>query len=415
MPDELYPRFAVARVQAAMVDTPVVLLNGPRQSGKTTLARMQTGDTRTYRTLDDETTLAAALADPTGFIRDPGPVTIDEIQRAPALLRAIKKAVDDDRRPGRFLLTGSTNVLSLPQVADSLAGRMAIIDLLPLAQAEIAGVRPDFLPSVFAGTPPPVPAKAPLGDELVRIVLTGGYPEMVRRPDPARRAEWARNYVRAIMQRDVRDIATVEKLGQMPRLLRVLAQHAGQLVNYASIGGSLDIDTKTVRRYMDVLQQLFLVRSLEPWSANQLKRLVKTPKLHFTDSGLLASLLGVTPANAAARRKTFGAILESFVVAEIAKLATATDGEFLFHHYRDKDQNEVDLVIENEAGDIVGIEVKAAATVTAGDFAGLRKLAAACQPRFRCGLVLHDDDKVHAFGEGMYAAPLASLWAAAAV
>src|SRR6185437_12267200 len=193
MSDELYPRFAAARVQAAMTDTPVVLLNGPRQSGKTTLARMQSDDARTYRTLDDETTLAAAVADPTGFIRGMEQVTIDEIQRAPALLRAIKKSVDDDRRPGRFLLTGSTNVLSLPQAADSLAGRIAV----------------------------------------------------------------------------------VEKLGQMPRLLRVLAHHAGQLVNYAGVGGSLDMDAKTAHRYMDVLQQLFLVRSLEPWSTNQLKRLVK--------------------------------------------------------------------------------------------------------------------------------------------
>jgi predicted AAA+ superfamily ATPase len=414
MSDELYPRFAAARVQAAMADTPVVLLNGPRQSGKTTLARMQSDDARTYRTLDDETTLAAAIADPTGFIRGLEQVTIDEIQRAPALLRAIKKSVDDDRRPGRFLLTGSTNVLSLPQAADSLAGRMAVVDLLPLAQAEIAAVQPSFLPSAFAGTPAAAPAKPPLGNQLVHTVLAGGYPEMVRRRDPERRAEWARNYIRAIMQRDVRDIAAIEKLGQMPRLLRVLAHHAGQLVNYAGVGGSLDMDAKTAHRYMDVLQQLFLVRSLEPWSTNQLKRLVKTPKLHFLDSGLLASLLGLTPTNAGDRRKTYGAILESFVVAEIAKLATAADGELLFHHYRDKDQNEVDLVLENAAGDIVGIEVKAAATVTASDFAGLCKLAAACKTRFRCGLVLHDDDQIHAFGDRLYAAPLASLWAGAA-
>lgn len=407
----IYPRFAAARVQAALTDTPVVLLNGPRQSGKTTLARILAGDTHTYRTLDDETTLAAAIADPTGFIRGLEQATIDEIQRAPALLRAIKKSVDDDRRPGRFLLTGSTNVLSLPQVADSLAGRMAIVDLLPLSRAEIAGVQPVFLSAAFDGAPATAPVEASLGNELVRIVLAGGYPEMVRRHDPSRRAEWARNYIRAIMQRDVRDIATIEKLGQMPRLLRVLAQHAGQLVNYTKIGGNLDMDAKTVRRYMDVLQQLFLIRNVEPWSTNRLKRLIKTPKLHFLDSGLLATLLGLTPANARDRRKIFGAILESFVMAEIAKLTTAVDGEYQFHHYRDKDQNEVDLVIENEAGDIVGIEVKAAATVTSGDFAGLRKLATACGSHFRCGLVLHDGGEVHSFGPNMYAAPISGLWA----
>lgn len=411
----IYPRFAATRVQTALTDTPVVLLNGPRQSGKTTLAKMLAGNTHSYRTLDDETTLAAAIADPVGFIRALEQATIDEIQRAPALLRAIKKSVDEDRRPGRFLLTGSTNVLSLPQAADSLAGRMAIIDLLPLSQAEIAGVQPAFLSAAFDGIPAAAPAEIPLGNELARIVLAGGYPEMIRRHDPSRRAEWARNYIRAIMQRDVRDIATIEKLGQMPRLLRVLAQHAGQLVNYTKIGGTLDMDAKTVRRYMDVLEQLFLVRSVEPWSTNRLKRLIKTPKLHFLDSGLLANLLGLTPANASDRRKVFGAILESFVMAEVAKLTVAADGEYLFHHYRDKDQNEVDLVIENDAGDIVGIEVKAAATVTSSDFAGLRKLAGACNSRFRCGLVLHDGDEIHPFGPNMYAAPIVSLWAGKAM
>ena len=408
----LYPRRDTQRVRTALADTPVVLLNGPRQSGKTTLARDLLGADRVFRSLDDASTLAAAVADQTGFIRNTQRLTIDDVQRAPALLRAIKKAVDEDRRPGRFLLTGSTNVLSLPHAADSLAGRMAVIDLLPLAQAEIAQTQPAFLDAILAGDPPPS-GKPAVGKALERIVLTGGYPEMLRRRDPARRADWARNYLRAIVQRDVRDVASVEKLGLMPRLLRVLAQHSGQLVNYAQIGGQLGLDAKTARKYLDVFQQLFLVRSLDPWSASRLTRLIKTPRLHFLDSGLVAVLLGVTEANLADRRKSFGAILESFVFAEISKLVGWASGECQLLHYRDKDQNEVDLVIEHASGETAGVEVKAAATVNAADFRGLRKLADACGSRFRCGLVLHDGNSVLPFGAHLYAAPVSSLWAAA--
>lgn len=350
------------------------------------------------------------MADPTGFIRGTHPLTIDEVQRAPALLHAIKKAVDEDRRPGRFLLTGSTNVLSLSHAADSLAGRMAVIDLLPLAQTEIAQTRPAFLDAILAGDPPPSGQPA-IGKTLERIVLTGGYPEMLRRRKPTRRAGWARNYLRAIVQRDVRDVASVEKLGHMPRLLRVLAQHSGQLVNYAQIGGQLGLDAKTVRKYIDIFQQLFLVRSLEPWAASRLARLIKTPRLHFLDSGLLAVLLGMNEASLTDRRKSFGAILESFVFTEVSKLAGWSGSECQFLHYRDKDQNEVDLVIENASGETAGVEVKGAATINATDFRGLRKLAGACGARFRCGLVLHDGSNVLPFGARLFAAPISSLWA----
>ncbi|TAN08376.1 MAG: ATP-binding protein [Rhodanobacteraceae bacterium] len=407
-----YPRFDTRRVQTALRDTPVVLLNGPRQSGKTTLAHNLLGAGRTFRTLDDDSTLAAANTDPTGFLRGARRLTIDEVQRAPALLRAIKKVVDEDRQPGRFLLTGSTNVLSLPHAADSLAGRMAVIDLLPLAQSELALTQPGFLRAAFAGAPSPLGATA-IGKAIERIVLTGGYPEMLRRRDPARRAEWARNYLRAIVQRDVRDIASVEKLGQMPRLLRALAHYSGQLANYSQLGGQLSLDAKTARKYVDIFQQLFLVRSLEPWSANRLTRLIKTPKLHFLDSGLLAVLLGVTETNVATRRKAFGAILESFVFAEITKLVGWAADDYQLYHYRDKDQDEVDIVIESAAGDVVGVEVKAAATASATDFRGLHKLAGTCGRRFRCGIVLYDGDTTLPFGPELFAAPISNLWAAA--
>jgi predicted AAA+ superfamily ATPase len=392
-----------------MADTPVVLVNGPRQCGKTTLVRTLTGPDRTYLTLDDDTTLNSVRADPTGFIRDIEEATIDEVQRAPDLLRAIKRSVDEDRRPGRFLLTGSANILTIPTVAESLAGRMEIVTLLPLAQAEIRGSESTFLNRAFTGQVAAPQVKA-LGKDLVEHVLVGGYPEMLGRNDPRRRSAWARDYIRAIVERDVRDITEIDKLEQMPQLLRALAQHAGQLTNFAQLAGQIHIDDKTARRYVGVLEQLFLVRRVEPWFRNRFKRLVKTSKLHFLDSGLLAVLVGATSDRIAGDRSLFGSLLETFVVSEILKLATWSDTVSTMHHYRDKDQVEVDIILEDDAGAIVAIEVKAAATVSAADFKGLRKIAEIAGDSFQVGMVLYDGDKVLPFGDRLFAAPLSCLW-----
>jgi predicted AAA+ superfamily ATPase len=317
--------------------------------------------------------------------------------------------VDEDRRPGRFLLTGSANVLTLPQVAESLAGRMEVVNLLPLSRAEIRGAKPTFLEKAFLGKV----AKPPeifVGAELMDTVLIGGYPEMLTREDPKRRQAWAREYVEAIVQRDVRDIAEVEKLDQMPRLLRVLAHHSGQLTNFMQTGAEINLDAKTTRRYIGVLEQLFLLRRLDPWFRNRLKRLVKTPKLHFLDAGLLAAILGITEERIAKDRSIFGPVLEAFVFSEIMKQIAWLDGTYTLHHYRDKDQDEVDVVVENDRGEVVGLEVKAAATVTAGDFKGLRKLASASRDRFMLGVVLYDGESAVSFGERMFAAPISCLW-----
>src|SRR5207253_65670 len=221
-----------------LTDTPVVMLIGPRQCGKTTLVRQFADKEREYVTLDDDTVLEAARNDPAGFVRGFDMVTIDEVQRAPELLRAIKRSVDSDRRAGRFLLTGSANILTLPQVSESLAGRMEIVNLMPISRAEIRGKKPDFLKAAFDGNlrKPPGPM---IGEDLVQAVLIGGYPEMLRREDPKRRQTWARDYIRAIVQRDVREVADVEKLDQMPRLLQVLAHHSGRLTNFTQMGAQV--------------------------------------------------------------------------------------------------------------------------------------------------------------------------------
>ena len=406
---QLFPRFAAAQLRTALKDTPVVLVTGPRQCGKTTLVRSMVGAGREFFTMDDDTVLESARADPAGLVRSLNKATIDEVQRTPDLLRAIKMSVDENRRPGRFLLTGSANLLAVLLVSESLAGRMEIVNLLPLSQAEIRGRKPGFLEAAFAGKAGRC-GETMTGRQLVDAVVTGGYPEMLRRRQPQRRRAWARDYIRAIVQRDVRDIAEVEKLAQMPRLLQVLAHHSGQLTNFTEIGARVGFDDKTTRKYIGILEQLYLVRRLEPWFRNRLKRLIKTPKLHFLDSGLLATLLAVTPERIRLDRGVFGSLLETFVYTELIKqIAWSGSGCALFH-YRDKDQDEVDFVVEDDAGAVVGIEVKASATANASDFKGLRKLAETCGADFRSGLVLYDGDKSVPFGDRMFAAPLACLW-----
>lgn len=405
----MHPRFIDRRIQDAMSDTRIVMLSGPRQAGKTTLARQVAGSAMPYLTLDDATTRAAALSDSEGFIRGIDRAVIDEIQRCPDLLLAIKASVDVDPRPGRFLLTGSANLMTLPLVADSLAGRMEIMPLLPLAQAEIRGVRSDFLKCAFTGKVPPV--KSPLtADALLQAVLAGGYPEALGRRSWSRRQRWCLDYIEAIVKRDVRDIAQIERMGEMPRLLRVLAEHSGQMLNASAVGAVMGMNHVTTQKYIGIFESLFLVRAVQPWFSNRLKRLTKTPKLHFLDAGLLAALRGVSPDRVKRDRSAFGAVLETFVLAELLKLASWDDERLEVFYLRDKEQNEVDIVLENQRGDVVGVEVKAAATVSRSDFHGMRRLAEAAGKRFRLGVVLYDSDQTVPFGERMFAVPVSALW-----
>ena len=406
----MYQRFIEPRIRDALTDTRVVLLSGPRQSGKTTLGQKLAHAGMVYMTLDNATALAAARGDPIGFVRGLDRAIIDEVQRAPDLMLALKESVDNDPRSGRFLLTGSADLMMLPRVADSLAGRMEVLRLFPLAQSELQSTNSNFLATVFAGGVLDVP-NAMVGHDLVGAVLAGGYPEALTRRTWARRQDWYAGYVDAIVQRDVRDVAHVDQLQQMPRLLRVLGEHAGQLVNYSAIGAALGMNHVTTQKYVGVFERLFLVRTLPPWHSNQLKRLTKTPKLHFVDAGLLAALRGLTPDAVRVDRTPFGALLETFVVGELMKLASWHGGRFEFSHFRDKEGSEVDVVIEDRQGRVVGIEVKAAATVTGSDFGGLRKLAQASGDKFVQGLVLHDHDKTVPFGSKLAAAPLSALWA----
>jgi predicted AAA+ superfamily ATPase len=406
----MFKRFVERRAEEALSDTPVVLIVGPRRSGKTTLVRKMEGAGRTYITLDDQNVLAAARSDPIGFIRGLDSAIIDEIQRAPDLLLAIKKTVDEDYRPGRFLLTGSANVLTLPRVADSLAGRMETIRILPLARAEIESRTPTVLERLFEGKLQG-PRNAIVGDDLVHLVLVGGFPEAISRESERRRQDWMQSYLTSILTRDLRDIADVEKSTELPKFVRLLAEHSGHLINYSRIGAGIDVGHKTAQRYIALLELVFLVSTLQAWFTNAVKRIVKAPKLHVLDSGLLATVRGLNHDRVKADRGKFGPLLETFVVSEVLKLMTASDLRLAPYHFRDRETREVDIVLERDDGAIVGIEVKASATVRPGDFAGLRALAEACGDRFAFGAVLYDGADVVPFGERLAAAPLSCLWA----
>lgn len=405
----MFERFVERQAEEALTDTPVVLIVGPRRAGKTTLVRKMGETGRTYITLDDQTVLEAAQSDPAGFIRGLDKAIIDEIQRAPDLLLAIKKTVDEDYRPGRFLLTGSANVLTLPRIADSLAGRIETIRMLPLARAEVEGRAPTFLERLFDGKLQSQ-KDAVVGDDLVKLVLHGGFPEAISRNSERRRQDWARAYLTSILTRDLRDIAEIDKLTELPKFVRLLAEHSGQLVNYSQLAAGINVNHRTSQRYVGLLEQVFLIATLQPWFTNALKRIIKTPKLHFLDSGLLATACGLTFDRIKADRGRFGALLESFVFSEVLKLMTASDLRLTPHHFRDRDMREVDIVLERDDGMIAGIEIKASATVKAGDFSGLRALAEASGGRFTFGAVLYDSTDVVPFGDKLAAAPLSCLW-----
>jgi predicted AAA+ superfamily ATPase len=286
---------------------------------------------------------------------------------------------------------------------------METLLLLPLSQSEIEGQSTNWLDRVFAGRIPQPGTKA-LGSDLVDRVLGGGYPEALSRSTPRRRIAWARQYIDALIQRDVRDVSGIEKLDQLPRFLRALAQTAGQMCNYSHLGGQVGLDSKTAAKYLGVFEQMYLLKRVDVWARNRLNRVVKTPKLQFIDSGLLAALIELTAEEVQQNRTRFGNVLESFVYGELLKATSTADGEYALMYYRDADKVEVDMVVENAVGQLVGVEVKASATVKESDLKGLRKLASLAGDQFKMGILLYDGDETMPLGDNIWAAPLATLW-----
>jgi len=410
----MYRRGAEGRVHEALSDRPVVTVVGPRQSGKSTLAQRVArtrGDMR-YVTLDTATTLAAATADPEGFLaRHEGGFAIDEVQRAPALFRAIKAEVDRRRTPGRYLLTGSANVLLLPSISESLAGRMEILRLLPLSERERRGKKGNAIDLLFDADRLRRAAPRPASRaEAVDRIVRGGFPEAQAIAGDRRRTEWFRSYEAALVHRDVRDIAQIADVAALPRLLRVLASRTAKTANFADVARDAHLNHMTLRRYVGHLEALFLVAQLPAWARNPAKRMAKAPKLLLVDSGLAAFLLNTSAARMDEDGSVFGQLLETFVLNELDRQRTWSARTPSLHHYRTHTGREVDAVLEDREGWVVGAEVKAASAVAADDFAGLRSLAEDAGRRFAAGVVLYLGREVVPFGERLFAMPVSMLW-----
>lgn len=409
----MFRRYIRDQVDAALADTRVVLLNGARQVGKSTLAR-QIADERggQYQTLDDPAVAAAAQADADAFVQAAaGFAVIDEVQLAPNLFPAIKRVVDRDPQPGRFLLTGSANALMLPRVAESLAGRMQILTLHPLAQCEVVDSGHNFVDALFAAARWTARAVATDRADLARRVVTGGFPEVLGRPEPERRAAWFGSYLASLLQRDVRDLASIEGVRELPRLLGLLAARTGGLMNASEVARSAAIADTTLRRYLALLEAIFIVQPLSAWSTNFGKRLVKAPKMHLLDTGLAAHLQGLVAPEALAASQQFGPLVEAFVVQEVRRQLGWSRTRAGAWHFRTAAGREVDLVLERSDGRIAGIEVKASSNLRTADAAGLAALAEATGERFVRGAVMYAGDRLLPLGPKVWAVPLGVLWA----
>lgn len=391
----------------------MVLLHGARQTGKSTLAQhiATKHHPAQYLTLDDASILTAAHTAPDEFVAGlEGAVVIDEVQRAPELFRAIKLAVDRRRVAGRFLLTGSANMLLVPRLSESLAGRMAILTLFPFSQGEMERQDETFIARAFADKwdtlAPPRKART----SLVQRLALGGYPEIQTRTDAASRSRWFQSYITTILQRDVRDLASIEGLTLMPRLLSLLAARTSSLLNIAELSRSIALPQSTLKRYMTLLETTYLIMLLPAWATNRGKRLIKTPKVFMADTGLATHLLGMNERQLLNDADALGKMMETFVVMELMKQATWSDPDVQFYYYRTADGNEVDIVLEQRDGTLVGIEVKSGSTIDPSARKGFNALAESAGKKFHRGIILYAGAATVSYGKNIVATPIESLW-----
>ena len=404
-------RWATQAVHEALSDTPVVVVNGARQVGKTTLARgLAFGGTHQFVSLDDPAARAFAKADPRGFVdRNVDTFVIDEVQLEPALFRAIKASVDIDRRPGRFLLTGSSRLLSAPDMADSLVGRVEAVELWPFSQGEIDGRREGFVETIVQDLDSLLSITGTGRQEVLERICRGGFPELIeRRVD--RRAAWFNSYVTTTIEKVVREIGDLERLAEIPRLLRLCAARTAGELNIADVSNQLGIPARTGGAYMARLSSAFLVQLIPAWATNLSAKVVRKPKLAIVDSGLAAHLTGENPTRLADRPTALGPLLETFVVNELRSQIANGKTHSTMWHFRDRGGVEVDIVLELPDGRVIGIEVKATSSPVPTDLRGLRFLRERLGARFVAGVLLTLAPEAFRLGDGLYALPVSALW-----
>jgi uncharacterized protein len=408
----VYERHLTETLLDALAHRPVVVLHGPRQAGKSWLAQKVAAGPHPaeYLTLDDPAVLTASATDPAGFVRAlRGSTVIDEVQRAPQLFLAMKASVDRNRQAGRFLLTGSANIWLIPRLSESLAGRVDILTLWPLSQGELEGTREHFIDAAFSEDQLSLRRIPVDSAEIAERILAGGYPEPHALP-PAQRGRWFASYVTTILQRDVRELAQhIEGLTDIPRLLTALAGRTATLLNVAELSRASGIPERTALRYLTLLEATFLIFRLPAWTANLRKRLLKTPKVIVSDTGLAAYLQNVDAGRLKTEHSLIGPLLETFVITELRKQQTWSITQPELAHFRTAHGEEVDVVLD-AGGRLVGIEVKATAAVSPADFRGLRAMEEATGRRFHRGVLFYLGDTAVAVARNMYAMPLPALW-----
>jgi len=407
----MYKRKLTPRIKEALKDTPAIVISGARQTGKSTLAKSLIGPgfDAQYLSFDNSNTLANAKLDPVGFIGElQGPIILDEIQRVPELFLSIKHAIDQNRKPGQFLLTGSANLLSLPKLGDSLTGRVELFELWPLSQEEILETESSFLQNVF-GEKPIRNIKAIKKTDLQKRIFRGSFPEALIRPTNRQEA-WFESYIGTLLQRDIRDISDIHGIAKLPKLVSILATRAAKLLNLSDIATATGVPYVTLNRYIDVLETTYLIQLIPAWSSNLGLRLVKAPKLLINDTGLLASILGINDERLKKDPTLFGSLLETFVGMELKKLISYNQEKISLYHYRTLARHKVDFVLEKKNGDLVGIEVKASSSISQSDLKGLKNLAESTKQKFKRGIVLYGGEEVLPLGEKLIALPISVLW-----
>ena len=406
----MYSRHLATALRDALTDTPVVLVAGARQTGKSTLVQ-STGPAASYYTFDDAATLAAARADPQGFIQAlERPVIIDEVQLLPEVFRPIKLVIDRDRRPGSFVLTGSANVMLLPRLSETLAGRMEMLTLWPLSQGELSSMREGFIDAAFDSAPPMLAPSRMQQPELFGRVLEGGFPEVVQRANAQRTRAWFRAYTSTIIQRHVQDLANIDALGEMPRALSLVASQATAISNVAKLARELGLPNTSMARYLNLLRASYVVQSLPAWSKRLNQRVLKTERLTLLDTGVLAYLQNATPQRMLLERQLLGPLLETFVLMELRKQLGWNETLAELYYFRTHGGLEADFILEASDGRVVVIDVKSRTSPAKGDLRAMEQLRDELGDRFVRGILLYTGEHTMPFGYRIWAMPIDALW-----